>query len=122
MHCSIQLKNYEVFTFTIPQQIHGLEQPSWVTPDVMTRISDLEHYTLVLFFDSKEKQRLSAGNNIIINFTLCSLLILHLIMCSGVWLNEVLDNINEKTANPEQDMKLFLYSAVSSQGYSYTQL
>ena len=34
-------------------------------------------------------------------------------------MNEVLDKINEKTANPEQDMKLYLYSAVSAFGDSY---
>ena len=45
--------------------MHGLKEPCcWVTPEVMSRLSHLSDYTFSIMFDSKEKQRLSAGNNI----------------------------------------------------------
>lgn len=69
----------------------GHDLPHWVKPGYMPRLKELSDFDMSLMFNSKEKNRLTAG----------------------IWLQKVLSDITEKANNDSDlaDAKLFLYSS-----------
>ena len=76
----------------------------------MAKLALLNDYTLGLFFNSKAKNRLTAGKRALI---MCALVVMVTTIPSGVWLGKVLGDMQSKANNSDAISKLFLYSAVS---------
>ncbi|XP_064396543.1 lysosomal acid phosphatase-like isoform X3 [Halichondria panicea] len=67
----------------------GKQSPSWATTEIMTKLAELTDYIMGLFFNSKEKNRLTAG----------------------VWLGKLLGDMQSVANKSDTTSKLFLYSA-----------
>ena len=82
--------------------------PPWATESVIAKLRELSDYSLSLMFNTKEKNRLSAGKDLFLCLVLTMVETL-----LGVWLGKVLGDMKSKANGSDTHSKLFLYSAVS---------
>lgn len=72
----------------------------------MDKLQELANYVLSLLYDSAMKKKLTGGKY-------CSLGLLCL-MVLGLWANEVIENMEDKSSNESNlTQRMILYSAVS---------
>ncbi|NXR21043.1 PPAL phosphatase, partial [Cinclus mexicanus] len=109
---------WSVYDTLFCEQVHKMDLPGWVTPDVMTRLKELKDFGFEFLFgvhNRVEKARLQGGECTWEGASYCSDWLLPLTSCSlspGVLLDHIRKNLT-KAANvtAHQNLKLLVYSA-----------
>ncbi|NXC79195.1 PPAL phosphatase, partial [Cercotrichas coryphoeus] len=109
---------WSVYDTLFCEQVHKMDLPGWVTPDVMAQLRELKDFGFEFLFgihNRVEKARLQGGECTREGASCCSVWLLPLTSCSlspGVLLDHIRKNLT-KAANvsAHQNLKLLAYSA-----------